>query len=1078
MARRLLSASRAELRLGEVAAWLASRPAGEEVVVVGASADAAQECIRTLAKTCGTAFGFHAFTVGRLAAELSKLVLAERNLAVVGALPLEALCARVVDRLRRTSLVRFTDVIGEPGMPRALARTLDELRMARATTVDGDPDLTAALGALGDELAAAGLADRALVFAVAAEVAEADASRHALLGAHLVLVDVAVRNRSEERLLAAIASRAASVLATVAEGDERSERYLERVVGVAAEDVGGADDTNALGRVQRHLFGGTSVRAAIDDTVSILSAPGESRECVELARCVLREAERGVPFDKMAVLLRSPEQYRVHLEEAMARAKIPVHFTQGTRMPDPSGRAFLSLLACAAEGLSARRFAEYLSLGVVPEASGEAPPAASPASERWVPPDEELLPRALAAAEAEAANAQSAGNVRAPWRWEQLLVDAAVIGGRDRWTRRLDGLEAQYRLVDGDESEESRASRERKLRDLENLRSFALPLLDDLTSLPPQGTWRVWIDRLTALATRSLRAPERVLAVLSALLPMADVGPVDLREVREILHQRLTDLVVKPTGRRYGRLLIAPIAAARGMSFQTVFIPGLAERMFPQKIVEDPLLLDHARKRLDLDLEVRDHRLAEERLALRLAIGAAHERVVLSYPRIDLDQGRPRVPSFYGLEVLQAAEGTLPGFDELARRADVTGAARIGWPAPKKPLDAIDEAEHDLALLDEHVRAHGPAPKGVARYLLDSNPHLARALRTRARRWAVQRWLPADGLIVSTEAARAALAEHAPSARSFSPTALEALAACPYRFALKTILRLEPRETPEPIENLGPLERGSLIHQVQFELLVELRDARMLPVRAANLDAARDRLDAVLERVAGQYRELLHPAIERVWDDGIASIKADLREWLRRTADDVEWTPSRFELAFGLAATARDGVRDDASVEDPVTVELAPGASIMLRGSIDLVEDGAGGIMRATDHKTGKATVQPGSLMSGGKSLQPILYALVLEKLFPSTQVSGGRLYYCTTRGDFTDVEVPLDADARAAATVLVETLAHHFAEGFFPAAPGKDECKWCDFRPICGPYEEMRAKKKSKDRDRLIQLGKLRGQR
>ena len=45
---------------------------------------------------------------------------------------------------------------------------------------------------------------------------------------------------------------------------------------------------------------------------------------------------------------------------------IPAWFERGTRRPDPAGRAFLALLACAEEHLSARRFAEYLSLGQVP----------------------------------------------------------------------------------------------------------------------------------------------------------------------------------------------------------------------------------------------------------------------------------------------------------------------------------------------------------------------------------------------------------------------------------------------------------------------------------------------------------------------------------------------------------------------------------------------------------------------------------------------------------------------------------------------------------------------------------------
>ena len=99
----------------------------------------------------------------------------------------------------------------------------------------------------------------------------------------------------------------------------------------------------------------------------------------------------------MAVLLRSPEEYRGPLEEAFARAGVPAHFARGAVRPDPAGRAFYVLLRCAAEGLSARRFAEYLSLGQVPDATPEGtPPDAAPRSERWVTPDQEFIARPLA----------------------------------------------------------------------------------------------------------------------------------------------------------------------------------------------------------------------------------------------------------------------------------------------------------------------------------------------------------------------------------------------------------------------------------------------------------------------------------------------------------------------------------------------------------------------------------------------------------------------------------------------------------------------------------------------------------
>jgi len=62
----------------------------------------------------------------------------------------------------------------------------------------------------------------------------------------------------------------------------------------------------------------------------------------------------------MAVILRAPQTYLGVIEHALDRAGIPAWFHRGTRRPDPAGRA---LLACADEDLSARRFAEYISLG-------------------------------------------------------------------------------------------------------------------------------------------------------------------------------------------------------------------------------------------------------------------------------------------------------------------------------------------------------------------------------------------------------------------------------------------------------------------------------------------------------------------------------------------------------------------------------------------------------------------------------------------------------------------------------------------------------------------------------------------
>ena len=299
------------------------------------------------------------------------------------------------------------------------------------------------------------------------------------------------------------------------------------------------------------------------------------------------------------------------------------------------------------------------------------------------------------------------------------------------------------------------------------------------------------------------------------------------------------------------------------------------------------------------------------------------------------------------------------------------------------------------------------------------------------------------------------MASHSLGVRSYSATALQSYARCPYRFFLYTIHRLAPRLEPEPIDELDPLQRGSLIHDVQFELLARLRNDGLLPIRPGTLQRAEEALDAGIAEVTARYRDDLAPAIERVWRDGIAAIGADMREWLRRASlDGSGFVPRHFELAFGIPTRSAQLPGDPRSV--PGAVELDCG--IQLRGSIDLVEGHPSGLMRVTDYKTGRFDGKPGQLIAGGTALQPLLYALAAEKLFAGEAViSCGRLYFCTSRGGFAALEVPLDDDARAAASQVADTIGDALGRVFLPAYPARGECARCDYLAVCGPHEERR---------------------
>jgi hypothetical protein len=1083
MVRRFIEVSAdAMVRLTKAAGWLESCVPASEVMVITNSAEAGADLLMRTIDSTGAWFGLRRVTLNVLALRFAQQVLAASGTATATSLTFTSVVARAIHSLHSAEkLTYFEPVATRPGFPIAVARTLAQLRMneidpnSLAKMTRGGKDLAAIASLVNEELKEARLSDRAVLFRTAIDsiVEQENRSHH---GLPLLLLDIALHEKLEIELVRALVAHSPRVLATVPQGDERTIAAVENALGCHRTNTPPTKARNSLSFLKQHLFANSAPPVTpLDSSVTLQNWPGEPRECVEIVRRIQVEAAQGVPFDQIAVLLNSPGAYRSHLYEAFGRADIPAYFVRGTKVPDPSGHAMLALLACAAEGLSAKRFAEYLSLAQVPASEAEKDVEA-----QWVAPEDELISGANETDESDidgeiqalVENPEAAfildGALIAPARWERLLVDSAVIGGKDRWASRLKGLakELLLRLEEVIPEDEARvASIKKQIHDLDGLQAFALPLISRLAELPSKASWGEWLTHLRELAVNALRKPEGVMATLAELEPMSSVGPLDLHEVQLVLESRLRDLGVKPPRHRYGCVFIGPVDAARGLAFRVVFIPGLAERIFPRKIVEDPVLPDIQRK--EIELTIRRDQLELERLGLRIAVGSAQDRIYLSYPRIDVQQSRPRVPSFYALEALRAAEGVLWGFEEIAARAEGTTRARLGWPAPERPEAAIDEAEYDLALLANLLESTNEEATGGANYLLTANVHLARALRARSRRW-LRRWTPNDGLVDVDELGRQSLAKHQFSARSFSATALQNYAICPYRFFLSAVLRLDLRQEPAAIEAIDPLTRGSLFHETQFEVLTNLRAANLLPLQPESVPTSFELVDRALDRLAAEFEDRLAPAIPRVWQDGIDTIRADVREWLRRMADTKDgWVPDKFELSFGLTDRGpRDS--DPASVKDPVEII----GDLRLRGSIDMVERKLGNSFRVTDHKTGKARAERETIVGGGRFLQPLLYALACQKLLEGT-VESGRLYYCTSDGGFEDRVVTVDADNIRILNSVLMTIRNGLEDAFLPAAPDEDTCRWCDFLAVCGPFEETRTR--LKPHDRLVQLKSMR---
>jgi ATP-dependent helicase/nuclease subunit B len=1073
VAARSLVHSRANSKLIERARGFLSQNVPESEILLIASARAAANELAMGAFPLGCQ-GIHAMTLMQLAASIASQPLARASLAPISRLGLEAIAARVVHAANRAKKLNYFAPVAEtPGFPRAVARTITELRLQGIRADDlaatGSPgvDLALLMSMYLGELEQRSLADLPMLLKLAVE--EIMRGDHRLTGLPLLLLDLNIESESHEKLLAALIEKSPAVLAAAITGDEQP---LATLLSATPEGLDDEEPETTLDRVRYWLFSAQQPPPAPPDPDLLFSAPGENLECVEIARRIRALAGKGTNYDRVAILLRNVEQYQPLVEEALRRAAIPAYFSRGVARPDPAGRAFLALLACAAEGCSATRFAEYLSLGQIPPVDPNGAPIKQ--SVQWAPPDDEILanfPAPPPGVEIEKPDGADEFTLSVPIGWEKLLVDAAVIGGHDRWARRLGGLrrEFQRQLRDIDREDQSqRPHIERRIEQLKRLEHFALPLIDILGALPRTANWSEWLERLGELAQMALRNPESVLSVLSEFEPMGEVGPAALDEVYDVLSERLGQLRNEPPRGRYGQVFVGSIEEARGRSFEAVFLPGLAEGLFPRRALEDPLLLDEHRLKLGAGLDTQALRVAHERMLLRYSAAAALTRFVVSYPRMDLVQARPRVPSFYALEVLRAAEGRLPSLREFEKRAAGSAPSRLDWPAPLDKNTAIDDAEFDLAALHTALKLRGIASKGSARYLMESNESLARSLRTRGRRWR-NRWTYADGLVDPDAATLEILSTQRPSERSYSPSTLQQFAACPYRFLLQGILRLRAREAAVPLEQMDPLTRGALFHEVQFALFRKLKTSGLLPMTADSLPTTLDLADQVLDHVAARFEDDLAPAIPRVWKSEVEGVRTDVRGWIQQiAASQPEWLPVYFEFAFGLPL---DEHRDPQSTKEEAVILN----NIRLRGSIDLVERHMHrGTLRVTDHKTGRPLQNRPQHVGGGATLQPLLYALAAENLLAQT-VECGSLYFCTQRGDFSEMSIVLDAQARERLARVLDTISESIHVGFLPAAPQTGACALCDYTTVCGPTEEVRTKKKQQDRlDSLINIRNL----
>ncbi|HSM50640.1 MAG TPA: hypothetical protein VLA75_04490, partial [Thermoanaerobaculia bacterium] len=204
---------------------------------------------------------------------------------------------------------------------------------------------------------------------------------------------------------------------------------------------------------------------------------------------------------------------------------------------------------------------------------------------------------------------------------------------------------------------------------LESLREEVRQLVDLFQAWPERAPASLHADRLRALAARLDTRPDRrgpaelAEGIERAFGDLPAGFELERRELPMLLDRALAGTGADPLGGAGGGVQLLDVTAARGVTFDHLFLLGLAQGYFPRTIAEDPLLPDSLRRALTPVLPAlaakRDGH-AEE-VFLFDSLLAAAPRVELSRPRYD-EEGRQLARS--PLVVPRLARGEIVEPDE------------------------------------------------------------------------------------------------------------------------------------------------------------------------------------------------------------------------------------------------------------------------------------------------------------------------------------------------------------------------------------------------------------------------------
>jgi len=600
-------------------------------------------------------------------------------------------------------------------------------------------------------------------------------------------------------------------------------------------------------------------------------------------------------------------------------------------------------------------------------------------------------------------------------RWDSLSSEAGVVRGASQWRERLGNLATRH-AARASEAEDLAGFVDHLVRaavmpsgSWAAHATWAVDLLDRYLR-PDQGDWPAG----EVAALEQVRGAVLALGELDAVSERPDHGPFH-RAVRTVLEETGLDTSELPDGGFGDGVFVAPFGRARGLRFGDVVLVGMADALVPGAVGEDALLPEDVR-RLDISggLRTRTSRLEELHDDVLAAVGAGATRRVASYPRVDPRTGRAQVPSRWTTP--------LTGVRTRWRSVDSFAA---GIAAADPPLSVRELELHDMVRFA--AQGGDPALSPVARHTGRLRTGIAAARGRMGGDFTRFDGKVGSG-VVSPFVADAPM----------SATRLEAYAKCPRRFLYDRVLLVSRRTLPEELWQMEPADRGTLVHAILEEYLLE---------RLAGAPRSLPRLLAVAEThfAAAEGRGLVGKAL--LWKMDKAAMRRDL---IRFHDEEGDLEPLAAELEFGTGAEGAD---------PPVVVTLAGGHEVRFKGKADRVDRAGSGELVVSDYKTGRQRMLSDlkrDPVAGGRLLQLPIYALAARARFGGETVRA-RYWLLSEKRVAPCYSLTITDEVQARFVEVLALIADAVEAGAFPGAPTEkngdrqfDACRSCDFDVLC----------------------------